>query len=109
MYEGKDFPFPTKNARYLYCKSKYPTHYEDISDLPKVFDRYYGYSDHLMGTEGCLLAIARGAKLIEKHFTLNKNSRVIRDHGLSATPDEFFQMTRHGRDLSRLATSLLGI
>jgi len=106
MYEGKDFPFTGSNVRYLYCRSKYPTRYEDLRDFPTRFDRFYGYSDHLMGIEGCLLAVARGAKLIEKHFTLNKTSRVIRDHGLSATPEEFRRMTELGRDLARLAASL---
>ena len=95
-------PFEGKNIKYLYCKSKYPTRYLDIKDFPKHFDDFYGYSDHLMGIEGCLLAIARGAKLIEKHLTLNKTSQVIRDHALSATPEEFRSLTTLGRDLNNL-------
>lgn len=106
MYDGKDFPFKGDNVRYLYCKSLYPARHQDLSDFPERFDRYFGYSDHLMGIEGCLLALARGARLVEKHFTLNKSSRVIRDHGLSATPDEFRQMTTWGRDLARLAAAV---
>lgn len=105
MYEGEGFPFQGENIRYLYCKSKYPTRYEDLRDFPPRFDRYYGYSDHLMGIEGCLLAISRGARLIEKHFTLNKTSRVIRDHALSATPEEFRHLTQYGRDLSNMVDS----
>lgn len=106
MYEGKDFPFEAPNVRYLYCKSSYPTRHADLKDFPEKFGRFHGYSDHLMGIEGCLLAIARGAKLVEKHFTLNKSSRVIRDHGLSATPEEFRNLTQWGRDLARLVESL---
>jgi len=102
MWEEEEFPFLGDNIKYLYCKSKYPTRYEDISDMPEIFEKFYGYSDHLMGIEGCLLAIARGAKLIEKHFTLNKTSQVIRDHALSATPDEFRMMTNIGRDMANL-------
>ena len=50
---------------------------------------YDGYSDHTLGIETCLLAISRGATIIEKHFTLDKSDTTIRDHVLSATPDEF--------------------
>lgn len=64
--------------------------------------RYYGYSDHLHGTEACLVAIARGAKFIEKHFTLNRTSDVIRDHTLSATPEELESLIKNGRAISRL-------
>ncbi len=104
MWNENQFPFEGDNIKYLYCKSNYPTRYSDIVDLPENFNEYYGYSDHLMGIEGCLLAIARGAKLIEKHFTLNKTSQVIRDHSLSATPEEFEILTRLGRDLANLTT-----
>lgn len=108
MYAGKDFPFRARNVRYLYCVSKYPARYEDLADFPPRFDRYFGYSDHLMGLEGCLLALARGARLVEKHFTLNKTSKVIRDHSLSATPEEFQLLVRLGRDVAALAESLDG-
>ena len=47
----------------------------------------------------CLIAISRGATIIEKHFTLDKSDTTIRDHALSATPDEFLQMTRIGKDI----------
>ena len=106
MWDEDRFPFSGDNIKYLYCKSNYPTRYEDIKNFPVNFDDYYGYSDHLMGIEGCLLAIARGAKLVEKHFTLNKTSQVIRDHSLSATPEEFRQMTTLGRDIANLVSSL---
>jgi len=102
MWEEKKMPFKDENIKYLYCKSKYPTRYEDLTDFPIVFDKFYGYSDHLMGIEGCFLAISRGARLIEKHFTLNKTSQVIRDHSLSATPEEFKILTMHGRDIANL-------
>ncbi|MBI5625550.1 MAG: N-acetylneuraminate synthase family protein [Elusimicrobia bacterium] len=106
MYEGKDFPFPEPNVRYLYCVSKYPARYEDLAAFPAAFDRYFGYSDHLMGIEGCLLALSRGARLVEKHFTLNKTSKVIRDHSLSATPEEFRQLVRLGGDVYALSAAL---
>ena len=102
MWNHEKFPFQGDNIRYLYCKSKYPTRYKDLSDFPIKFDNFYGYSDHLMGLEGCFLAISRGAQLIEKHFSLNKTSTVIRDHALSASPEEFSILTSLGKDLSNL-------
>ena len=47
-----------------------------------------------------LLAISRGAKVIEKHFTMDKTSTVIRDHVLSATPEEFKDMVNIGRSIN---------
>ena len=43
-----------------------------------------GYSDHTIGNEACIAAVAMGAKIIEKHFTLNKKFSKFRDHALSA-------------------------
>lgn len=105
MWHQEEFPFQGDNIRYLYCKSKYPTRYQDLFDFPENFDMFYGYSDHLMGLEGCLLAISRGAKVIEKHFTLNKTSTIIRDHTLSASPEEFSILTGLGKDLHSLFAS----
>lgn len=93
------------NVKYIYCISKYPTYTNDITNFPKNFndETYYGYSDHMHGIAGCLLALSRGAKFIEKHFTLNKTSQVIRDHTLSATPDEFKVLSSIGRELQKLS------
>jgi len=75
----------------------------DMVDLPKDFNNspYYGYSDHTVGIEVALMAIARGAKVIEKHFTLDKSDTTIRDHALSATPDEFRIMTELGSSIEK--------
>lgn len=102
MWGGSSFPFgpPGEKLRYIYCVSKYPTYPRDLS-LPDRFgaNAFYGYSDHCHGITGCLLAVAHGARYIEKHFTLNKTSQVIRDHVLSATPDEMRQLVTLGREL----------
>jgi sialic acid synthase SpsE len=112
MWTGDEFPFgkPHERLRYVFCRSKYPTYPEDLAGMPEIFvpDAYYGYSDHLHGIEGCLLAIARGARYIEKHFTLNRTSPVIRDHVLSATPGEFAELVKHGRALARVAAAVRG-
>jgi len=47
------------------------------------------------------LAISRGAEVIEKHFTLDKSNTTIRDHALSATPDEFLQLTKIGLEINK--------
>lgn len=113
MWEKEAFPFGQpdgKTLRYVYCRSKYPTYPQDLVNLPKRFDAlgYYGYSDHLHGIEACLLAVARGAQYIEKHFTLNRTSKVIRDHVLSATPDEFNRLTELGKPLAKLVQVVEG-
>lgn len=107
MWDKKGFPFGEPDGKilhYIYCRSKYPTAPGDMAAMPGRFHSrgFHGYSDHMLGVEGCLLAIARGACYVEKHFTLNKASQVIRDHVLSATPAEFRQLTELGRPLSQL-------
>lgn len=106
MWKNKNqLPFKlNKNISYLWCISKYPTDNLDLSGkFPKKFPNkgIVGYSDHTIGIEMPLLAISRGASIIEKHFTLDKSDTTIRDHALSATPKEFFNMTSIGRDINR--------
>jgi sialic acid synthase SpsE len=105
MWEGKGMPLEKDagKVRFLFCKSLYPTAPWEITDLPKNFDQspYAGYSDHTVGIETALLAISRGARIIEKHFTLDKSDTSIRDHALSATPDEFAQLVSLGRGIRR--------
>ena len=92
-----------KNIDYLWCKSEYPTNDAHLKGIPKSFKNsiYKGYSDHCIGIDNTLLAIARGAEIIEKHFTFDKTSTVIRDHKLSATPEEFRIMVEIGRSINR--------
>ncbi len=106
MWTKKSFPFIKKNVKYLFCVSKYPTYYKDLKAFPKNFNKFYGYSDHLIGNEGCILAASRGAKIIEKHFTLGKSSNVIRDHLLSATPDEFRELVNNCKAVYKLNQSI---
>lgn len=111
MWDEEEFPFgppDEKRLRYLYCVSNYPTYPADLGDFPDAFgpDGYYGYSDHTLGLQTCMLALARGARYIEKHFTLDKSSQVIHDHVLSATPDEFRQLTDLGGAVARLQRTL---
>jgi sialic acid synthase SpsE len=102
MWDKKSLPFPKKkNISYLWCRSKYPTEIIDLKNFPKSFmnTNFSGYSDHTIGIETCILAVARGASIIEKHFTLDKSENIIRDHILSATPAEFRTMVDISTDI----------
>tara|TARA_X000000950_G_scaffold204072_1_gene245690 strand:+ start:30720 stop:31406 length:687 start_codon:yes stop_codon:yes gene_type:complete len=102
MWEQDNLPFSEfDNITYFWCKSLYPTYPKDLINMPKSFNdpRILGFSDHSIGIEIPLVAIARGASIIEKHFTLDKSDTSIRDHVLSATPDEFRMMVNLGRNI----------
>ena len=77
----------------LHCVSLYPTAPEQANLnamrlLSDTFDLTIGYSDHTLGIDVALLALGLGAKIIEKHFTLDKSRSSFRDHALSADPTE---------------------
>ena len=93
-----------KNISYLHCVSSYPVNDKDanlksISLLIKKFKNSIGYSDHTLGNEACLAAVALGAKIIEKHFTLNKNFSKFRDHALSADFKDLRQLVKSIRKI----------
>ncbi len=89
----------------LHCTSQYPTPFAEVNlrgmdTLANAFGLDVGYSDH---TEGLLIpiaAVARGAKVIEKHFTLDRNSPGP-DHNASIEPDELGQMVADIRALEQ--------
>ena len=85
-----------KNITVLQCNTEYPTPYNDanllaMSDIKKRFDVSVGYSDHTLGLEVPIAAAALGAKIIEKHFTLNKKF-VGPDHKASLNTGELSRM-----------------
>lgn len=77
----------------LHAITAYPTHAEDVNlaamqAMIKEFSGLsVGYSDHTLGTNACILAAAMGAKVLEKHFTYDKNAEGP-DHRHSADPAE---------------------
>jgi N,N'-diacetyllegionaminate synthase len=109
MWDKEEVPLKNKNIQYLWCRSKYPTTPWDLTNLPKNFSetKFEGYSDHSFGIEIPLVAISRGANIIEKHFTLDKSDTTIRDHMLSATPDEFKILTTLGKNIHK--NRLIGV
>jgi sialic acid synthase SpsE len=64
-------PYEAPNVEYLYTVSKYPAVLEDL-EMPDFHTSFFaGYSDHTIGTAASLYAIARGARILEKHYTLS--------------------------------------
>ncbi len=90
----------------LHCISLYPTTPADAQlwRIKWLFDTFsdltIGYSDHTLGVEACKTAVALGARVLEKHFTLDKNQSEFRDHQLSADPAEMAQLVRECRDVA---------
>jgi len=86
----------------MHCVALYPTPPEAanlaaIPALAQAFGLPAGYSDHTLGVEAAVLAVAMGARIIEKHFTLAHDLSPFRDHQLSADPAEMRELTRRVR------------
>lgn len=91
------------NVKYLYCVAEYPTEYKNLH-MPKSFDgfmNYSGFSCHSLGIEASLVAIGRGAKIIEKHFTLNKAAEGF-DHVCSINPAELADLVKYGKLMQKI-------
>ncbi len=89
----------------MHCTTNYPTPYEESNiramlTLKKEFGLLTGLSDHSMGIEVPLAAVALGAKIIEKHFTLDRNMPGP-DHLASLEPNELKQMVTSIRNIEK--------
>ncbi len=87
-----------KQITVLHCTTEYPAPFEEINlsamaSISTAFNIDIGYSDHTNGIEIPIAAVALGAKIIEKHITLDK-SLPGPDHKASLQPDEFKSMVR---------------
>ena len=90
------------NYAILQCTSLYPTPAEEINLASMSFykERYgcqVGFSDHSVGHDAAFLSVAAGAKIIEKHFTID-SSREGYDHHISLEPIEFEEMVKKIRN-----------
>lgn len=101
-------PFALAKTPYalLHCVSAYPAPAEQINlaamkTLEKEFAVPVGYSDHTEGIAVAVTAVALGAKILEKHFTINKTGPGP-DHAASLEPDELTEMIRIIRDPAAL-------
>ncbi len=94
-----------ENITVLHCNTEYPTPYEDVNlnamvSMKKKFNINVGYSDHTRGIEVPIAAVALGASVIEKHFTLDKKS-IGPDHKASLAPNELKSMILSIRNIEK--------
>jgi len=87
----------------LHANTMYPTPMEDVNlramvTIGNTFDVAYGYSDHTLGIEVDIAAVAMGASIIEKHFTLDKTMEGP-DHKASLEPNELKDMVKAIRNI----------
>ena len=92
----------------LKCTSLYPApdnqlNIDAIETMKKRFNCIVGYSDHTQDNLACIAAVANGAKVIEKHFTLDKKQKGL-DHFISADPDDLKDLINK----VRITESMLG-
>ena len=92
-----------KNITVLHCNSQYPAPFEEINlrSIPYLKARFgynTGYSDHTLGIEAAIAAIALGATMIEKHFTLD-TKMVGPDHAASINPDGLKALVSASRNI----------
>jgi N,N'-diacetyllegionaminate synthase len=83
----------------MQCISAYPTPIEEanVLSVPLLAERYglpTGYSNHVIGPEACLAAVALGAQVLEVHFTDQKTGREFRDHEISFEPSDLAALVR---------------
>lgn len=95
----------------LHCNTQYPTPFEDVNlncmnTLSEKIKVDVGYSDHTVGIEVPIAAVAMGAKVIEKHFTLDKNMEGP-DHKASLNPSELKEMVRCIRNIENALGSCI--
>ncbi len=91
----------------LHCTTQYPAPYLEVNlnamqTLQKEFGFEVGYSDHTKGIEVPIAAVAMGATVIEKHFTLDRNMEGP-DHKASLEPDELAAMVKAIRNIELAA------
>jgi len=89
----------------LHCTTNYPTFYEEVNlkamiTLKEAFKLPVGYSDHTLGIEVPIAAVAMGAQIIEKHFTLDRNLPGP-DHKASLEPNELKAMVNAIRNIEK--------
>ena len=90
--------FKNHELSIMHCISDYPLDPKNASlQNIKILSKLYphakvGFSDHSLGKELAISAVALGAKIIEKHFTLDRNDKNAAEHHFSMMPDEFHEM-----------------
>ncbi|MDO8748059.1 MAG: N-acetylneuraminate synthase family protein [Candidatus Omnitrophota bacterium] len=91
----------------LHCVTSYPVKPEEanllaIKTLKDRLDLTVGYSDHTLGIDAAVLSVALGARIIEKHFTIDKNYSEFHDHKIAADPKEFRLMVKKINEAAKM-------
>jgi len=100
-----EFGLPKDKITVLHCNTEYPTPMEDVNlkamlSIGNELDVAIGYSDHTLGIEVPIAAVALGARVIEKHFTLDR-SMPGPDHRASLEPEELKEMVKAIRNVEK--------
>jgi N-acetylneuraminate synthase len=87
----------------LHCTTEYPAPFSEVNlramdTMAEAFGLPVGYSDHTMGIHISLVAVARGARVIEKHLTIDR-TLTGPDHKASLEPEELRQLVRQIREV----------
>ena len=93
------------NLQVLHCTTEYPCPYEEVNlramnTIASELEVDVGYSDHTLGVEVPIAAVAMGAAVIEKHFTLSKDLEGP-DHAASLNPEELCLMVKSIRNIEK--------
>ena len=93
----------------LHCVSAYPTPNEKVNlhaieTLRNAYAVTVGYSDHTLGLDACLYAVASGARVLEKHFTLNRTMKGP-DQAMSANPSDLTALVMKVREVETMMGS----
>jgi N,N'-diacetyllegionaminate synthase len=94
-----------KSVKILHCTTDYPASFNELNlkailSLQKEFNVDIGYSDHSLGIEASIAAVALGSKIIEKHFTVDKKMKGP-DHSASLDPDELREFVSKIRNIEK--------
>ena len=90
----------------LHCTSEYPAPNQNLNllamnEIKKYFDLKVGYSDHSIDIDASIIAVSMGARVIEKHFTIDKTMDGP-DHAASLNPEELSELIRKIRDIETI-------
>tara|TARA_B100001093_G_C26655203_1_gene939317 strand:- start:430 stop:1080 length:651 start_codon:yes stop_codon:yes gene_type:complete len=90
----------------LHCVSEYPPNDKDLNlkrilKYKKLFKVPVGFSDHTVGTDITFAAMAIGASIVEKHFTINKKMKGW-DHSISADPEDLKNINNYSKKLQKV-------
>lgn len=103
-FDSNPLDLKYSSVKYLWCKSQYPTEYSNMN-IPVSFKNtiYSGISDHSLGIEASLIAVARGAQIVEKHVTYDKSANSPKfDHVCSIDFSELKDLVKYSKLINKV-------